>query len=470
MSESAVYGLVLAAGQGTRMNSDMPKCLHQVCGVPMVRLVMNALTRAGVGEVAVVVGVGKELMKKELGHDCRFAEQEKPNGTGGAAQAASTLFAGKKGRIVVAYGDMPLLRASTVESLLGLARLTGAPCVMATAEVANPSGYGRILREAVGSPLVTGIVEEKNADAETKKIKEINPGFYVFDVETLFGLLPELPPHPETKNNEVFLTDMVELMASKGLQVVGMKFSDPDEFEGVNTRAQLYERHTALRRRIIGDLMEAGEVTLVDPETTFVGPEVVIGRDTVIEPNTVISGRTVIGRHCTLGPNSHINTSILGDGVKVIMSKVDQAKMDDNSRCGPFAHMRPGAWIGAGAKIGNFVEVKKAEIGAKASISHLTYIGDAVVGAESNIGAGTITCNYDGYAKHLTVIGRGAFVGSNSTLVAPVTIGDEAMTAAGSVITGDVPAGALGLGRSRQENKEEWAKRWREAKTSDKKS
>ena len=335
---------------------------------------------------------------------------------------------------------------------------TGAEGVLATVKADDPTGYGRIQRDLDGS--VRGIVEHKDATEEERQtLDEINPALYCFKLSALKALLPKVEPSPTT--GEIYLTEMIRLIRESGGTVNAVLCDEEAEFQGVNDRWQLSQAAKTFRMRILRRLAESG-VTVVDPDSTFIGGDVEIGPDTTILPMTVIDGRTKIGSHCSIGPSTWIKDSVIHDDVRIFMSHLDQAEMESGSRCGPFANLRPDAKLGKKVKVGNFVEIKKSTIGAGTSISHLTYIGDSRVGSEANIGAGTITCNYDGYLKHITEIGDGAFVGSNTTLVAPVRVGEGAMTAAGSVITGDVPSNSLGIGRSRQENREEWAKKWRQ--------
>lgn len=460
MTQIPIQGVILAAGEGKRMKSALPKCLHQVCGVPMIRMVIAAMQGAGLDSPVVVVGHGREQMLSELGSEFPTAIQDNQKGTGHAVLCAFDALTGDDGLVVIACGDVPMIRTSTVKKLIDTAIETGAEGVLATVKVSNPKGYGRITRDK--DDHVSGIVEEKDATAVEREIDEINPALYCFSLSALRRLLPTVLPSPTT--GELYLTEMIRLIRENGGSVRGVVFEDEYEFQGVNDRNQLAQASKTLRMRILRDLGESG-VTIVDPDSTFIGGEVIIAPDTTILPMTVIDGRTSIGSGCAIGPNTWIKDSILHDDVRVFMSHLDQAEMESGSRCGPFANLRPETKLGKKVKVGNFVEIKKSTVGEGTSISHLTYIGDARVGSKANIGAGTITCNYDGYSKHLTEIGDGAFVGSNSTLVAPVNIGDGAITAAGSVITGDVPANSLGIGRARQENKEEWAKKFRQHRT-----
>ncbi|MCG9893901.1 MAG: bifunctional UDP-N-acetylglucosamine diphosphorylase/glucosamine-1-phosphate N-acetyltransferase GlmU [Fimbriimonadaceae bacterium] len=455
--ESKVYGIILAAGLGTRMNSKKPKCLHEVCGVPMVRLALKACSQAGVDRSVVVVGHGADDMMAELGDTVDYARQMPQNGTGHAVEVCRDAFAGRTGEVIVTCGDMPLVKAETMRALVEARRETGAACVIASVDLkADAGSYGRIIRDRNGE--FKAIVEADDCDPMQRQVTEINSAVYCFDVETLFRLLPEVKP--KGRKGEIYLTEVPRLIRDEGGKVEVVVFSDVNEFQGVNDRMQLAEAAKFYRRRILRRHAANG-VMIVDPDSTYIEGDVVIGQDTTIQPMTVIEGRTVIGQDCQIGPNTWIKDSEIHDNVRIFMSHLDRAKMERGSRCGPFANLRPDAELGEEVKVGNFVEIKKSQIGPGTSISHLTYIGDAHVGSRVNIGAGTITCNYDGYAKHVTRIGDGAFIGSNSTLVAPVTIGDRAMTAAGSVVTRGVPDDSLAIGRSRQEIKEEWVTKWK---------
>jgi bifunctional UDP-N-acetylglucosamine pyrophosphorylase/glucosamine-1-phosphate N-acetyltransferase len=457
-TSTPIAGLILAAGKGTRMKSELPKCLHEVCGVPMVKLVAMALEQAGVGRIVIVVGHGGGLLREALGEGYEYAEQTEQLGTGHAVMAAASHFEGFEGSIVVACGDTPLLHPSTVIELIQKRNSHQADATLSYCELEDASGYGRIVLE---QDQVVAIVEDKEATPEQRRIRTMNPALYCFDSAKLFRLLPDLSNANET--GEYYLTDMIAAIRAEGGTVIGDLAPDFKQFLGVNDRWQLAEASQIMRSRVLKKHAWNG-VTIVDPNSTYIGVEVQIAPDVVIEPMTVIDGLTTIGTGSRIGPNSWIKDSLIGRNVRIFMSHLDQAQMDEGSRCGPFANLRPMSHLGEKVKVGNFVEIKNAEIGAQTSISHLTYIGDASVGERTNIGAGTITCNYDGFTKSKTEIGDDVFVGSNSTLVAPVNIGDGAMTAAGSTINKDVPPGALGIGRGKQENKEEWAKQWRDRK------
>ena len=441
------------------MKSELPKCLHEVCGLPMVEHVVRAMRGAGVERPVVVVGHGAELVEKALGPVCDYALQAEQQGTGHAVMAARGLLGGHEGPLLVAAGDTPLLSAETLAGLVEAQKSTGAAATLATFTLEDPFGYGRIVRK---NGKVAAIVEQKDCDDDEAAIDEVNAAVYCFDGGTLFRELPRL--QNENAQREYYLTDIVARLVGEGHGVEAVVFDDESEFLGVNDRWQLAEASWLMRLSILGEVAANG-VTVVDPGSTHVGADVEIGPDTTILPGCVIEGKTKIGSRCQIGPSCWIKDSVIGDSCRVFMSHMERATMEAGSRCGPFSNLRPGARLGPQVKIGNFVEVKNADLAQGVSVSHLTYIGDANVGEGTNVGAGTITCNYDGFTKNRTEIGKGVFVGSNSTLVAPVKIGDGAFIAAGSVVTKDVPEDALAVARSRQENKEQWAKSWRKRKT-----
>ncbi len=451
-----VVGLILAAGKGTRMKSSMPKALHAVCGLPMVELVGRALTGAGVQHPIVVVGHEGEQIVEELGDGYRYVWQREQLGTGHAVLMAVDLLKDHQGPVLVSAGDTPLLSKEVIAELIAHHQDTGAACTVATAEVADPHGYGRIVRI---NGRFTKIVEQKEASAEEQQINEVNAAIYVFDGPDLLRILPTLGK--TNTQGEYYLTDVLEKLVQEGKCVEAKVFKDASILMGVNDRWQLAQAEKTLRERILRKHAENG-VTLVDPDSTYIGLDVEIGQDTVIEPQTYISGKTRIGQNCHIGPSTRIKSSRIADGCYIYFSQVDQAECHEGVKVGPFAHLRPNTVLQTAVKIGNFVEVKNSTIGEGSAANHLSYIGDATVGVKTNIGAGTITCNYDGFRKHRTTIGDGVFVGSNSTLVAPITLSNGVIVAAGSVITHDVAEGSGAFGRARQETKEGWAAQWRQ--------
>jgi bifunctional UDP-N-acetylglucosamine pyrophosphorylase/glucosamine-1-phosphate N-acetyltransferase len=452
-------GVILAAGKGTRMKSEVPKCLHEVCGLPMAEYVVRAMKRAGVERPVVVVGHGADLLKQALGPDCDYAEQTEQLGTGHAVMAAQDFLDGHDGPVLVAAGDTPLLSGETLAGLVEAQRSSGAAVSIATFVLDDPFGYGRIVRN---QGRVVSIVEEKDCSDDEAAIDEVNAAVYCFDGPSLLKTLPKL--ENDNAQGEYYLTDAIAAFVDEGLDIEAVVFDDESEFIGVNDRWQLAEANWLKRLSILGETALNG-VTILDPASTHIGADVEIGVDSTILPGCVIEGKTRIGSGCHIGPNCWIKDSQIGDKCRVFMSHLDQATMESGSRCGPFSNLRPQAKLGEQVKIGNFVEIKNATLEKSVSVSHLTYIGDAHIGEGSNIGAGTITCNYDGFAKHKTEVGKRAFIGSNSTLIAPIKVGDGAFVAAGSVVSKDVPDDALALGRARQENKEQWAKQWRKRKT-----
>ena len=452
-----VVGVVLAAGQGTRMKSALPKVLHDVCGLSMVEWVVGALRAAGVERVIVVIGHGSELVRDRLAYlGLEFVEQTERLGTGHAVLMAAPLLRGHEGLTLVSAGDTPLLRFSTIKALIEECQGDGVSATLSTAELDDAGAYGRIIRGPNHG--FQAIREAKDCNPEQKRIKEWNPALYCFRNVELLDALPNLKK--ANSQGEYYLTDVLGDLVQQGKKVVATLASDPGQFSGVNDRWHLAQVSAVKKQQILKHHAENG-VTILDPSSTLIEAEVLIGADTVIHPNTVITGRTTIGESADVGPNSWVKSSHIGRKCRVFMSHLDHATMEEGSRCGPFANLRPEAVLGKNVKVGNFVEIKNATLGEKTSVSHLTYIGDAEVGSESNIGAGAITCNYDGIDKHRTYIGDRTFVGSNSTLVAPVRIESDSFVAAGSVITQDVPSGAMAVGRGKQENKLGWFTAWR---------
>jgi bifunctional UDP-N-acetylglucosamine pyrophosphorylase/glucosamine-1-phosphate N-acetyltransferase len=461
MATGRIAGLILAAGKGTRMKSDLPKALHPLCGLPLGEHVGRAMRAAGVERPVFVVGHGGDLLRSALGDAYSYALQEHQLGTGHAALSAMPLLTDAEA-VLIAPGDAPLITAEALAALQQRRLETSADCVVATCILSDPTGYGRIIRNGTGEPVA--VVEELDATQEQRQIKEVCTSFYCFDAAALRQHLPALQSN--NQKGEFYLTDLIAAISSSGGRVSTYESSDPELLQGINDRWQLALASETMRTRILKRHALNG-VSFVDPATTYVDAEVTIAAETRIGVMTTLEGNTQIGSNCDIGPFCRVSDTIIGEGSTVFLSHLNGARIGRDARVGPFANLRPSTVLGDGVKIGNYVEVKNAEIGEDASISHLSYIGDASVGARSNIGAGTITCNYDGVDKHRTEIGADAFVGSNSTLIAPVTIGDGAMTAAGSTISEDVPPDALAVGRSRQVNKEGWMQRWRKRKKPD---
>jgi bifunctional UDP-N-acetylglucosamine pyrophosphorylase/glucosamine-1-phosphate N-acetyltransferase len=449
-------GIVLAAGKGTRMKSRLPKVLHTVCGLPMVEYAVRALRDAGIERPIVVIGHEGHLVQQELGDSCDYVWQHEQKGTGHAALQAQELLKDYHGPVVITAGDTPLLEGDVIRRLLERCFEFRAHVMVAAFTLEDPSGYGRIVRDKLGGLL--RIVEHRDAYEEVLGIKEVNAGVYCFDCRTLFDLLPTLGT--DNKQGEFYLTDMVSrIVRHQGVAEVEC-FDNSSDFFGVNDRWELAQAERVLRTRILRRLAMDG-VTIRDPNSVMVGPDVRIGKETVIEAFTSLVGRTEIGADCRIGPNALIENSTIGDGCLVYMSRLQGAMLGNRIKVGPFANLRPGAELADEVKVGNFVEIKKARLAEEVAASHLSYIGDAEIGPRTNIGAGTITCNYDGLRKHRTVVGADAFIGSDTTLVAPVTVGEGAIIAAGSTITEDVPDNAMAIARQRQEVKPEWASQWR---------
>ena len=453
--------VVLAAGIGKRMKSRVPKMLHPVLGRPMLSYVIDAVKGVSPRKIVVVIGHGRDDIKVSFGEaGVIFAEQKMQLGTGHAADCARGELQGFKGNILILNGDFPLITSKSLNNLVKKHADGRADVSFLTADIADPSGYGRVLRNVKGE--VEKIVEDKDASPVDKKITEINSGTYCVKSGFLWDALKGIGSGNRQK--EYYLTDIIEIARKGSRKVLGVKSRDGSEVLGINDRVQLSEVEALLKKRINDSLMRSG-VTMVDPGTTFVSPDATIGADTVIYPNTYIYGKTVIGRGASLGPGVWIEDSILGEGVTVRLSSyISNSRIGDNVTVGPFAHIRPGVEIMDGAKIGNFVEIKKSRIGSGSKVPHLSYVGDAVIGKDVNIGAGTITCNYDGFRKHETVIGDEVFIGSDTMLVAPLKVGRGATTGAGSTITKDVPEGALAIGRARQTVIENWNRKPREGK------
>jgi bifunctional UDP-N-acetylglucosamine pyrophosphorylase/glucosamine-1-phosphate N-acetyltransferase len=448
---SGVTATVLAAGKGTRMHSLLPKVLHKVAGKHMARHVLEAAAGAGVDRMVVVVGHQAELVRTALGPDYLYAYQEEQRGTGHAVLQARSLFPPENDTVLILCGDTPLLRSETIKRLIAEHRESQAVVTVLTAVLPDPAGYGRVIRETGG--MVKKIVEAKDADAEELAVTEINTGAYCFQKQFLLAALDTI--RPANAQGEYYLTDVISQARRQGLMVAGLIAEDYREVMGINSRVDLARAEQIFRERINRDLMEAG-VTLLDPASTFIDAGVAIGIDTVIYPFTIIEGATVIGSGCTLGPGTTIRDAYLANGVSVMASVVLESRVGDGCTIGPYAHLRPGSVLEKGVKVGNFVELKKTTVDQGSKVSHLTYLGDTTVGCQVNVGAGTITCNYDGVHKWPTVIGDHAFIGSNTNLVAPVEVGAEAVIGAGSTITKNVPPGALGLARNRQTNILQW--------------
>jgi bifunctional UDP-N-acetylglucosamine pyrophosphorylase/glucosamine-1-phosphate N-acetyltransferase len=447
--------LILAAGEGTRMFSEIPKVAHRVLGVPMVELVAEAARDAGCERVVAITGHQAELVEALIpGVEC--VQQDRRLGTGHAVMCARDALAGIGGSLVVLSGDTPLMTPETIAGLIALREANGSVATLLTAHLSDPTGYGRIVRGRDGQ--VEAIVEEKDCSPTQRAIEEVNTGTYCFDGAVLFAHLDRLTT--SNAQGEYYLTDIVALFNAEGMVVSAMATDDPLETLGVNTRVQLAEATRVLQARVNRRHMLAG-VTMTDPGLVWVSPHVTIGRDVEILPMTFLVGATTVGNGAVLGPNTRVTDSHVAEGAVVDSSVVVSASVGPRASVGPAAYLRPGTVLEAGAKAGTSVEIKNSTVGEGSKVPHLSYIGDATIGRGVNVGAGTITCNYDGVSKHRTVVGDGAFIGSDTMLVAPVTIGEGAITGAGSAISRDVPADALGIERAEQRTVEGWAARKR---------
>jgi len=448
--------IVLAAGQGKRMKSKLYKVLHPVCGKPMVGHVLDTVQAAGCGRTVVIVGHGAETVQGYVGGRAECVLQAQQLGTGHAVMQADQAIGSEDGTTVVIYGDTPLVTPETIRAMLHTHESTGASVTMLTAHFADPTGLGRIIRDASGR--VERIVEHKDCNEQELLVTEINAGTYCFDNRKLFAALAQVKN--DNAQGEYYLTDVIGILQSAGDTVQAYCTADPAEAIGVNDRVALAEAETLMRQRIVRQHLLQG-VTFIDPAAAYIEAGVTLGADTVIYPGTVLRGNTVIGEDCVIGPNADITDSQIGSGVTVKHSVLQDAEIGDECSVGPYANLRPGSKLGKGCKIGDFVELKNAVLGEGSKVSHLSYIGDAVVGKDVNIGCGAITVNYDGYNKFKTEIGDHAFIGSNSNLIAPVRIGEGAYVVAGSTITHDVPANDLAIARERQVNKEGYAEKIR---------
>ena len=452
MKNHATTAVLLAAGQGTRMKSSHPKVLHQILGRPMIAYLFDTLKSIGITDILVVVGYQSEKVMAALAGEgyegVRFVVQEPQQGTGHAVQVAMNGVPPASDTVLVLCGDVPLLSGESITALYRLHQKSSAAVTVQTVELPEGAHYGRVVRDAEGR--VLDVVQSKDAAdrPDILAIREINTGAYCFEAPFLRQALGELTVSPVT--GEIYLTDMIPLARKHGRTVEALIDPDWPNLLGINSRKELAEATRTLKMRINEGHMQAG-VTLIDPDNTYISPQVTIGRDTVIYPNVYLEGRTDIGENCVIEPSVKISDAALADNVLVKMgSVIADSRLAAGVQVGPYSHLRPLSDLREGVRVGNFVEVKKSILYPGVKANHLTYLGDAEVGAGTNVGAGTITCNYDGVHKHKTIIEEGAFIGSNTALVAPVTIGAGAYVGAGSTITKDVPPGKLGLSRARQ--------------------
>jgi bifunctional UDP-N-acetylglucosamine pyrophosphorylase/glucosamine-1-phosphate N-acetyltransferase len=453
---SDIHIVILAAGKGTRMKSALPKVLHRAGDRPLIDHVLRTAASLSPASIVVVVGHQADMVKESLGKrpGLSFAVQDPQLGTGHALLQAEPLLRDATGTLVLLSGDVPLLRADTLASLVRRHEKRQAAATVLTAVVPSPDGYGRIVRQ---DGQIAAIVEHKDAAPAQREIREINSGIYAFDIAPLFSALREIGS--SNVQGEYYLPDLVRIYRRRGLTVETVKLDDPGEILGVNSRRELADVSAILRSNKSDELMTSG-VTIVDPPTTFIGVDVAIGPDTVIHPGVYLEGATRIGSNCEVQSGVRIVDSTIDDGVQINnFCLILNSHVSRGARIGPFAHLRPQSDVGEDAHVGNFVELKKTTFGRGSKANHLAYLGDATIGEAVNIGAGTITCNYDGTLKHPTVIEDGAFIGSDSQLIAPVRVGKGSYVAAGSSITDDVPPGSLAIARGKQVNKEGWVRK-----------
>lgn len=435
-----VHAVVLAAGKGKRMHSDLPKVLHPVCGQPLILYVLDALQHAGISSSIVVVGRDADRVREAVGSQAQYVEQAEPRGTGDAVLSVLPSLPDDERPVLVLYGDTPLLTAETIRALAALHRSSGSAATLLSARVPEPAGYGRVLRD--GSGRVRKVVEDADCSAEERQINEINAGTYVFRQQALREALRALTPN--NAQREYYITDTIGWLLGQGQPVAALEAS-AEETIGVNSRQELAAAEALMRRRLLDRLMEGG-VTVIDPATTYVHAGVQVGPDTVIHPQSYLEGTTAVGARCTIGPQARLVDAAVGDGVTVVASSLEHATVGEGSTVGPYSRLRPGTRVGRFVEIGNFAELKNAVVGDHTKVHHMSYLGDVTVGVRVNIGAGTVTCNYDGTRKHHTEIEDEAFIGSDTMLIAPIRIGKGAVTGAGSVVNKDVPPGGVAVG------------------------
>lgn len=440
-NQHSLAAIILAAGQGTRMKSKLAKVLHPLAGKPMVEYAVDAAKFAGVEEIVVVIGHQGDQVRAVLQDRVQFAEQAVQRGTGDAVKSAREILEQDAANVLVFYADMPLLKPETIRALVEKHLAANATLTMLTVISDDTMGFGRIVRDANGKAV--RIVEEVEATPQEFAIHEINPGVYCFNAEWLWENIEKI--QPSAKKGEYYLTDLLQMAALQNERVETETITDVAQCIGINTRVQLADAEKIMRAHIRERVMLNG-ATLRDPASTFIDADVEIGQDTVIFPNTHLLGKTRIGAACSIGPNAIISDSVIGDVCTIGPSVIEGSILEDHVDMGPFCHLRPGAYLARHVHLGNYAEVKKSRLGEGVHMGHFSYMGDAEVGAHTNIAAGTITCNYDGKNKHRTIIGENVFIGSDSMLVAPLTIGDNARTGAGAVVTKDIPANSLAVG------------------------
>ncbi len=451
--------IIMAAGKGTRMKSKLPKVLHKIAGRSMLDYVIDSVQVLNPSQILIIVGYESEQVINSFDNriPVKWVEQKEQLGTGHAVMQVKPYLENYQGDILILSGDVPLLSTKTMKELIEVHQKDNAQATILTTLMENPFGYGRIIKDINNN--ITKIVEEKDASYEERLVKEINSGTYCFNWQKLNYYLTQISP--QNAQGEYYLTDVIKMFVDNQLIVRSNITEKIEEVLGINDRVTLAKMAKIIREQINEELMISG-ITIIDPEATYIDSGVKIGLDTVIYPNTIIEGESIIGINCRLGPNSHIVNTIIGDNTEVTFSSVIDSKIANHCSVGPFSRIREKAVINDKCKIGNFVELKKTVLEEGVKASHLAYLGDAEIGTKTNIGAGTITCNYDGKNKHKTIIGSNVFVGSNSTLIAPLTLESDTYIAAGSAITATVPTHSLGVGRARQKNIENWVLRKRE--------
>ena len=455
MSDTAV--IIMAAGKGKRMKSNLPKVLHNLAGKPILNYTLDTVSQLEAKRKILIIGYKNDKIKELIGDKIEYVEQKEQLGTAHAVLQTEKLLLGFKGDVLILSGDVPFLTVKTLKKLLKYHQTNNFYCTLLSTVLKNPKGYGRIIRDKKGK--IKGIIEEVDLSIDKKKITEINSGIYCFNKEKLFQALEKVTK--DNKQGEYYLTDTVKILLREGLTVGNIIVKDYSEILGINNRLDLADASQKVYQKTLHDLMLQG-VTIVDPNSTFIEQGVKIGQDSIIYPFTIIEKDTKIENSCLIGPYSHLIDANIGKGVRVWASIIESSIVKEGANIGPYAHLRPETVVEKGAKIGNFVELKKTIMGEGSKASHLTYLGDTAIGKKVNIGAGTITCNYDGEKKNKTVIEDGVFIGSNNSLVAPVKLGKDSYTGAGSTITKDVPAGNLAIARSRQTNVSGWRKKKKE--------
>jgi len=440
--------IILAAGQGTRMRSQKSKVLHQVCEKNILDYVVDASKGSGIADVAVVVGYQADEVKTSLCPGIATILQKEQLGTGHAVLQALPFFKDLQGNLIVLVGDAPLIRPETIKGLVTEHEARGHGATVLTAEFEDPTGYGRMVKNQADE--LIKIVEERDATVEEKKIREINSGMYCFDAQTLILALKEL--NTNNTQGEYYLTDVIEIMRQMGRTTGTYMTPDPEDIQAINSKVQLSEVATVMKKRINSSLMDNG-VIMIDPGATYIGCEVIVGQDSTLYPGVILEGKTIIGKDCLIGANSRLVNAEIGDHVTIQNSTILDSSVDDDTSVGPYAYIRPGSRIGKHCKVGDFVEVKNSAMADGSKAAHLTYIGDGDVGENVNLGCGTVFVNYDGKKKYRTTVEKNAFIGCNTNLIAPVTVKEGAYIAAGSTITDDVPEESLAIARARQINK-----------------